>query len=89
MKPYYNLEVSREASREIFSIRTTPIEVNWTHRKSLYLMDTCAKIKKGKNGKKGKSRYKIKEVHIIIQKDHMDPITKQIDVMDEKDDTNN
>ena len=62
MKPYYSLGGANEASPKIFNIQTTPIGVNWTKRKNPKTEDnpepedTCAKIKKRRDGKKGRKR---------------------------------
>ena len=45
LKPYYSLEDPSVMSPEILSIQTTPIDVNWPHRKSPDSKDTSAKQK--------------------------------------------
>ena len=84
LQPYNSPKISGEALLEIFSIWKTLIEVNWTSRKSSDSKDTCKKIKKDINGKKGENG-KSKEGHIMFLENHINPITVQIDVMDEKD----
>ena len=48
LKPYHGPVDLEEVSSDLLSNQTTPIEVNWSHKKTSHSKDMLAKLKKSK-----------------------------------------